>query len=119
MTIEGLSTQLKTLTEQLDAFAKTVNGRFDTINVQFDGVNARFDKMQKEMEDGFAEVNQKLNDSKIRDEELHTLIKFGFEAREALRETIEVRFDAAEKKRDEQIDLLKAVLRDVTKSARK
>jgi hypothetical protein len=41
-------------------------------------------------------------------------MKFGLEAREALRETVDARFDATDKKHDEELGLLKSVLRAVT-----
>jgi hypothetical protein len=54
--------------------------------------------------------------SRARDEELRDLMKFGREAREVLRDEIHRRFDNADQKHDEQIDLLKTVIRhDATK----
>jgi hypothetical protein len=38
-------------------------------------------------------------------------MKFGLEVREALRESMEARFDAADRKHDEAISLLKDVLK--------
>lgn len=49
-------------------------------------------------------------------EETHALLRFGLEAREALRETVDARFDALDRKHDEQIGLLKDVLRDVRRA---
>jgi hypothetical protein len=40
-------------------------------------------------------------------------MKFGLEAREALRETVDARFDETGRKHDEQISLLKDVLRAI------
>jgi hypothetical protein len=52
-------------------------------------------------------MDQGFNDSKIRDERLAGLITFGFETREVLRDEMHRRFDAADRKNDEQITLLK------------
>ena len=66
------------------------------------------------MRSGFTRVDEELNKAKIRDEELHGLLKFSLEAREGLRESIEQRFDEMGKKQDQELDLLKDVLRHVT-----
>ena len=49
--------------------------------------------------------------ARIRDERSHELLKFNLEAREALRESMQGRFDAVERKQDQDISLLKDVLR--------
>ena len=49
-------------------------------------------------------------------EQTHALLRFGLEAREALRESMDARFDAADRKHDEQIGLLKDVLRDLRRA---
>ena len=46
------------------------------------------------------------------------LLKFSLEAREGLRESMEGRFDEMGQKHDQEIDLLKDVLRHVTGSSR-
>lgn len=92
MTLEGIATQLK----ELSASMKQDLARLDS-----------------KMTDGFKRVDEQLNDAKIRDEEAHSLLKFSLEAREALRETTETRFDEMQKKQDEEIGLLKDVLRDL------
>jgi chromosome segregation ATPase len=80
----------------------------DLTNVQatVSGLSTGLMDLKSEMESGF-------NDSKMRDEELRDLMKFGLEAREALRETVEARFDETGRKHDDQISLLKDVLKDV------
>ena len=70
------------------------------------------------LNEGLAQAHEKLNEGKVRDEELRDFMKFGLEARESLRESMEARFDEADRKHDEQIGLLRAVLHDVTKRAR-
>ena len=85
----------------------------DVTSLKSDMTSVKSDvrSLRSEMEEGFQRVDQQLNDAKIRDEELHRLMKFGLEAREALRETTEARFDTVERKQDEQIELLKDTLK--------
>jgi chromosome segregation ATPase len=80
----------------------------DLTNVQatVSGLSTGLMDLKSEMESGF-------NDSKMRDEELRDLMKFGLEAREALRETVEAGFDETGRNHDDQISLLKDVLKDV------
>jgi chromosome segregation ATPase len=66
--------------------------------------------LQAEVRSGFKRVDEELNAAKIRDEEAHRLLKFSLEAREGLRESVEARFEEADKKHDDQIDLLKQVV---------
>jgi putative heme iron utilization protein len=48
---------------------------------------------------------------KMEFEDTRHMLRFGLEAREALRETMEARFAEADRKHDQQIELLKDVLR--------
>ena len=70
--------------------------------------------LDSRMEQGFRRVDEELNAARIRDEEAHRFLKFGLEAREALRETMEARFYATDTKHAQEIDLLKDVLRAVS-----
>jgi len=63
-------------------------------------MNEQFAGLKKSMDQGF-------NDSKVRDDELRDLMTFGLEAREVLRDEMHRRFDAADRKHDQQITLLK------------
>jgi hypothetical protein len=67
-------------------------------------MNEKFDGLEKKVDDGF-------KDSKIRDEELRDLMKFGLEAREVLRDEIHRRFDDSDRRQEEQIALLKDAVR--------
>lgn len=71
---------------------------------QFAGIDKRFDALEKKVDEGF-------KDSKIRDEELRDLMKFGLEAREVLRDEMHRRFDDSDRKQDEQMTLLKDAVR--------
>jgi hypothetical protein len=67
-------------------------------------MNEKFDGLEKKVDDGF-------KDSKIRDEELRDLMKFGLEAREVLRDEMHRRFDDSDRRQEEQIALLKDAVR--------
>jgi hypothetical protein len=86
----------------------------DGIAKRLDAIDARLGGLDVEMRSGFTRVGEELNKAKIRDEELHGLLKFSLEAREGLRESMEQRFDVMGKKQDQEVDLLKDVLRHVT-----
>lgn len=84
----------------LDELAAKMDEQFSGVNDRFGAIEKRFDGLEKKVDEGF-------KDSKIRDEELRDLMKFGLEAREVLRDEIHRRFDEADRKHDEQITLLK------------
>lgn len=86
----------------------------DGIAKRLDAIDAKLGGLEVEMRSGFTRVGEELNNAKIRDEELHGLLKFSLEAREGLRESTEERFDEMGKKQDQELDLLKDVLRHVT-----
>jgi hypothetical protein len=71
---------------------------------QLHDMRGEFSNLKQTVTDGF-------NASKTRDEELRDLMKFGLEAREALRETVNDRFDQTDRKFDDQILLLKDVIK--------
>ena len=64
-------------------------------------MDAKFEALDQKVDQGFEK-------SKIRDEELRDLMKFGLEAREVLRDQMHRRFDTTDRKHDEQIAMLKA-----------
>jgi hypothetical protein len=97
----------------LDGIAK----RLDAIDARLGGLDAKVGGLEVEMRSGFKRVDEKLNEAKIRDEELHGLLKFSLEAREGLRESMEQRFDVMGNKHDQEIDLLKDVLRHTASRA--
>ena len=78
-------------------------------------LHANLASLQSEVRSGFKRVDDALNAAKIRDEEAHRLLKFSLEAREGLRESVEARFEEADKKHDEQIDLLKQVVQHLAR----
>jgi len=140
MTLEGIAEQLKELKDTVSAGFKAVDQRFDGVDEKFKGINEKFKGIDEQFKgvdeqfkgigeqfkgigeqfkgigEQFKGIDQKLNDAKVRDEELRGLMKFGLEANVALRESMETRFEAVNKKQDEEIGLLKDVIR--SKSAR-
>lgn len=107
MTLDGIA-------RQLEAIRSDVAGvKSDMTDMKSDmtGMKSETARLKDEMRDGFWKIGEDLNAARIRDEELHRLMTFGLEAREGLRESVETRFDATDKKHDEEIDLLKDVLR--------
>jgi chromosome segregation ATPase len=108
--VGGLDARLGGLDARLGGLDTNVGGLDATLG----GLDTKVGGLQAEMRSGFKRVDEKLNEAKIRDEELHGLLKFSLEAREGLRESMEQRFDVMGNKHDQEIDLLKDVLRHVT-----
>ena len=106
MTIDELAARME---EQF----KGVNDRFTGVDQKFIGLDQRFDGLEKRFDSLEKKVDDGLNDSKIRDEELRDLMKCGLDAREVLRDEMHRRFDEGERKQDEQLTLLKDALRHV------
>ena len=98
--IDAQSAKLDAQVAKLDQQFAGIDGKFDSIDQKFFGIDQRFDTMDKKVDEGF-------KDSKIRDEDLRDLMKFGLEARDVLRDDMHRRFDAADRKNDEQLTLLK------------
>lgn len=102
--------------QELQELKTAINDLKKEMGTAFDASRDRDEKLAQGLNESKKrdeEVARGLNESKIRDEELRRLTKFGLEAREVLKESIEARFDAADKKHDEEIGLLKDVLRAV------
>lgn len=89
----GVDDRLSRIDTLLDKFAAN-------IEAQLQDVEKRFEGLDQKMEQGF-------NDSKTRDAELRGLMTFGLEARDVLRDEMHSRFDAADRRHDEHITLLK------------
>ncbi len=118
MTLDGIARQLEAIRADISGVKDDISGLKGEINgVKGEMAGMRADlkgdirSLDSRMEQGFRRVDDELNAARIRDEEAHSLLKFGLEAREALRESMESRFDATDKKHDEEIGLLKDVLR--------
>ena len=81
----------------------------EDIGRKLDTIDTRLSTLEQKVDDGF-------NASRVRDEELHRLTRFGLEADEIIADSIKRRLDESNRKHDEQIGLLKDVIRqNVTK----
>lgn len=78
--------------------------KLETIDSRLSTIDTRLSTLEESVDDGF-------NASKVRDEELHRLTRFGLKAVEVLSESVDRRFDSSDRKHDEQISLLKDVIR--------
>ena len=74
-------------------------------------LQANLTSLRAEVQSGLKRVDEELNAAKTRDQELLRLLKVTLQAGDGLRESVEARFDEADVKQDEQIDLLKQVVR--------
>lgn len=114
MTLEGLSAQIGRLSskiEVMDSKIEAMDSKIEAMDSKIETMDSKIDTVAQEMRDGFARVDDELRAAKIRDESLHSLMKFGLEAREVLRDEVGRRFDATDRKLDEQLGLLKDAVR--------
>ena len=107
MTLAGIARRLDSI--QLDLV--TVKQDVAAIKSDVAGLKTDVAGLMYEVTTGFNRVDSELNAARIRDEKLHALMTFGLEAREVLRDEMGRRFDSMDSKHDEQIGLLKAVVR--------
>lgn len=107
MTLDDIGRRLVAI----DAKVTSLQADMTAVKSNLGSLESDVTSLRTEVRSGFQRVDQELNAAKIRDEKAHDLLKFNLEAREGLRESMEARFDAVEKKQDEQIDLLKHAIR--------
>jgi hypothetical protein len=100
MTLDELAAKLDEHGAKIDAQGAKLDAQVAKLDQKFASIDQRFDTMDRKVDEGF-------KDSKIRDEDLRDLMKFGLEARDVLRDDMHRRFDAADQKHDEQITLLR------------
>ena len=110
MTLEDLAAKLDAHGAKLDARGAKLDAqgakldaqgaKLDAQGAKLDSQGAKLDALDKKMDQGF-------NDSKIRDERLEGLMKFGLEAREVLRDEMHRRFDDTDRKQDAALTILK------------
>lgn len=104
MTNDELAAKLDQKFDRIDQKFDGIDKKFDSIGTTFEAIDKRFESLEQKVDAGF-------NASKVRDEELRSLMSFALEADEVLRDSMSRRFDAADQKHDEQIGLLKDVIR--------
>ena len=73
-------------------------------------MNSAIADLKSEVSAGFKRVDTELNAAKIRDEEMHGLIKLGFEAQSGHRESTDAKVETVTTEIREQTDLLKLTL---------
>jgi len=120
MTLDGIAKRLDAIDAKLGGLEAKVGGlevKVGGLEVKVGGLEVKVGGLEAEVRSGFTRVGEELNKAKIRDEELHGLLKFSLEAREGLRESMEQRFDVMGNKHDQEIDLLKDVLRHTASRA--
>ena len=103
MELEDLAAKLDTLDAKLDARGAkldALDAKVDKLGAKVDAQGAKLDALDNKVDEGF-------KDSKIRDEELRGLMKFGLEAREVLRDEMHRRFDDTDRRLDSELALLK------------
>ena len=132
MTLEGIAAQLKDLKDTVtetnvsvtalkasvtDLKADVTDLKADVTDLKANVTNleATVSTLDRTMTSGFRRVDEQLDASKVRDEELRGLMKFSLEANVALRESMEAAFTAVDKKQDDEIGLVKDVIRDLSR----
>jgi hypothetical protein len=106
MTLDDIARKLDTIDTRLSTLERKVD---DGFSASEKSLLLNVANLESKMEDGF-------NASKVRDEELHRLTRFGLEADEIIADSINRRLDESNRKHDQQISLLKDVIRqNVTK----
>jgi hypothetical protein len=99
MTLDDIGQRLVAIDEKVTSLQDEVRSGFKRVDDELTAAKIRAE-----------EAHRELNAAKIRDEEAHRLLTFSLEAREGLRESVEARFEEADSKHDDQIDLLKQVV---------
>jgi hypothetical protein len=107
MTLDDIAKQIDAMHVDVTAMRGELTDLKKTMDEGFVASGQRDDELGKTMAEGF-------DASRTRDEELRDLTKFGLEAREVLRDEMMRRFNDADRKHDEQIELLKTVVQRAT-----
>ena len=101
----ALEEKVDAILARLDTFATSVEKRFDGVDGRLDGVDRRLDGVDRRL-DG---VDTRLSKLAVGLDEVKSLAKDGLEAIQILKESTERSFAEADRKHDEQIELLKDV----------
>jgi uncharacterized protein YoxC len=116
--VSGLKDDVSGLKQDVSGLKQDVSGlKQDVSGLKQDGLSLKQElaSMRKDLGGQMLSVLDRLDGLdhyvKVEFEQVKGPLRFGLEAREALRETMELRFAEADHKHDEQIDLLKDVLR--------
>ena len=110
--------QLKILVRKFAAFEVTLEERFDGVDKRLDRIDGRLDNIDgrlDKVESRLDGVESRLDRIEIRLDDTHSIAKMGLEAVDALRESMNQKFAAAEKRQKEETELLKTVIVHVRK----
>ena len=103
--------QVKSMSKELRALSEAVREGFAAVNGGFAAVDKRFDAVDKR----FDAVDKRIDKLQVLGEETNAIARLGLEGLQGMRESMDAKFARADKKRDEQIDLLKsATVRDAS-----
>ena len=114
MTLDDIARKLDTIDKRLSTLDGKVDNGFSasekkSLLSSVANLESKIEDVESTIEDGF-------NASRVRDEELHRLTRFGLEADEIIANSINRRLDESNRKHDEQIGLLKNFIgQNVTK----
>jgi len=97
--------------DNIDGRLDRVDGRLDKVESRLDGIDSRLDGIDSRL-DG---VDSRLDRIEIRLDDTHAIAKMGLEAVDALRDSTNQKFAAAEKRQKEQTELIKTVIVHVRK----
>jgi SMC interacting uncharacterized protein involved in chromosome segregation len=112
--MSGMDSKMSAMDSRIGAMDSRIEAmdlKIGALDSKIDAVDSKVDAVADEMRSGFKRVDEQLNQARVRDEALHSMMKFGLEARDILRDEIGRRFDAADQRFDEQFDLLQAALK--------
>jgi len=104
--------------DNIDGRLDRVDGRLDKVESRLDGIDSRLDGIDSRLDgidsrlDG---VDSRLDRIEIRLDDTHAIAKMGLEAVDALRDSTNQKFAAAEKRQKEQTELIKTVIVHVRK----
>ena len=118
MTLDDIARKLDTIDTRMSTLERKVDDGFNasgsamgslrsglaTLEVKVDTLEEKLDTLEGKLDDSSRA-------SQIRDEELHRLTRFGLEADEVIADSINRRLDESNRKHDEQITLIKDVIR--------
>ena len=113
----SMEEEIKQLVKKVDSLDKRFDEEFGTIGKKFEAIDKRFDAMDQKfgaLENKFdtldKNVTSKFDKIMVRLDETHAVAKLGLEGLEGLRESMDVKFEAAAKNSADQMGLLKSVL---------
>ena len=109
--VKSISKELRALSEAVREGFAAVNEGFAAVDKRFAAVDKRFDVVDKRIDS----VDKMMDKLQVLGEETNAIARLGREGLQGMRESMDAKFAKADKKRDEQIDLLKSATVHVRK----